>query len=575
MSESGLGTIIDPRGKQERRPFELAPRVTVKKLQQGRVLFYNNTKLEFCNYTAIFPRLKELFTDKEITDFIDYRETVRGKSTSELQKLAAKLSQEKPDAAIIALGDIGVTPATTILTIALERQGIPCVYITAGPGVKLARAVAFYRAGQLCMCPLEIYQGSSVEEIRKEVDRQFDSVLEMLTASGKKLESLSEVSFPLDQTPPAADGYLKVPEELAVESSEEKQREPGSYMEEFMEMAEHYHIGDGLPMVPVTKRRLKRMLEYCPFDPDQILAREIGPSGKDILVRHVAIAAVMAGCRPQHMPILITAMRAMANTRYNFLQSVTTSHPGGNLVLVSGPIAQEVGVHGGQGCLGPGFPANATIGRAVNLLILDVTRAVPGYCDLDCIASQAEFTYCFGEDSELSPWKTINEERFDKGTSCVYVLKAEPPHDIIDFLSQTGGDLLDTYVDSSTTLGSNNCYIPGNLMFVITPDHAWLLDRDGYDKNAIRRHIHERAHHQAPMVRDRGLRPVRPAGFDEMHPIPVTRSPEDIEIVVAGGRGGHSAVILPWGLHSEAIVEAISLPNGKAAKSVTEFRRTP
>jgi hypothetical protein len=304
-----------------------------------------------------------------------------------------------------------------------------------------------------------------------------------------------------------------------------------------------------------------------------VLAYEVGPTGKNITVKDVAIAAVMAGCKPEYMPILVTAFKALANPKYNLLQSVTTSHPGGNLVLVSGPIAQELGISGGQGCLGPGYQANATIGRAVNLVIINVCRSVPGVCDLDCIASQAEFTYCFAEDPALTPWNTINEERFDKDTTTVLVLKAEPPHDIIDFLSLNGGDLLDTITDCCTTLGSNNAYIPGNLILVLTPDHAKMLANAGYDKDKIREHIHLRAVNDVPMVRDRGLVPVRPAGFDKLHPMPVTRSPRDVEIVVAGGRGGHSGVILPWALHSEAIVEPIVLPNGKVAKSYREFKK--
>jgi hypothetical protein len=263
----------------------------------------------------------------------------------------------------------------------------------------------------------------------------------------------------------------------------------------------------------------------------------------------------------------------MANPKYNFLQSVTTSHPGGNLLLVSGPLAQELGIHGGQGCLGPGFTANMTIGRAVNLAIINVCRAVPGYADLACLSSSAELSYCFSEDPGMSPWPTINAEHYDSQTTTVFVLKAEPPHDIIDFLSLTAGDLLDTLVGSCTTLGSNNSFIPGPLVVVITRDHAWLLDREGWDKDKIREHIHARAHHEAPMVRGRGLVPVRPAGFNELHPIPVTRSPKDVEIVVAGGRGGHSAVILPWALHSEAIVEPVLLPNGKVPKSIADFQQ--
>jgi hypothetical protein len=115
--------------------------------------------------------------------------------------------------------------------------------------------------------------------------------------------------------------------------------------------------------------------------------------------------------------------------------------------------------------------------------------------------------------------------------------------------------------------------MPGNLILVLTPDHGQMLAEAGYDKDKIREHIHLRAVHDAPMVRNRGLVPVRPVDFEHRHPMPVTRSPKDVEIVVAGGRGGHSEVILPWALHSEAIVEPVVLPNGKVAKKIAEFKK--
>ena len=108
------------------------------------------------------------------------------------------------------------------------------------------------------------------------------------------------------------------------------------------------------------------MMEYCPFDEDLVLCDPSGPSGKVVTVKDVAIAAIMAGCKPNAMPVLVAAFKALNSKKYNLNQSVTTSHPGGNLVLVSGPIAQEIGISGKQGCQGPGWPANATIGRAVN-----------------------------------------------------------------------------------------------------------------------------------------------------------------------------------------------------------------
>lgn len=566
-----LSDLLDPRGTQERPVIKLAPRVSLEKLKNGKILFYDNTKLSFCNYGEAFVRIKQRFREMGISDFVDYRETVRGKDTKALEQYAAMLAKEKPDAAVVALGDMGTSPATCIVTIALEKLGIPSVYITAPPGGDLVEGVAVYRAGNLCLCKIDIYQASTKEEVSREIDLKWDYIIDSLTAGPEKLSKVAHIDFKMDIVPPAKNGLLPVTSSIKVE--EDRLYEPGCYMEEVMDYLDREHIGDGLPVIPPTQSRLDRMFGYCPFDPEMVLCREVGPTGKDITVEDVAIAAVMAGCKPQAMPILVTAFKALADPSYNLLQSVTTSHPGGNLVLVSGPIAQEIGISGKQGCLGPGYPENATIGRAVNLVILNVCRAVPGICDLDCIASQAEFTYCFAEEPSLAQWKMINEEHYNSKTTTVYVLKAEPQHDIIDFLSLNGHDLLDTITDSCTTLGSNNAYIPGPLVLVLTPDHGMMLKNAGYTKDMIREHIHLRAVHDVPMVRDRGLVPVRPPEFANKHPMPVTRTPKDVEIVVVGGRGGHSGVILPWALHSGSVVLPVSLPDGTVARSIGQFRR--
>jgi hypothetical protein len=566
-----LGDLLDPRGTQERPIIKLAPRVSLEKLKKGKVLFYDNTKLSFCNYGEVFVRIKERFREMGIGNFVDYRETVRGKDTKKLEEYAAMLAKEKPDAAVVALGDMGTSPATCIVTIALEKLGIPSVYITAPPGGDLVEGVAVYRAGNLCLCKIDIYQASTKEEVRHEIDIKWDYILDSLTAGPEKLSKVAHIDFKMDIVPPAQNGLLPVTDMIEVD--EDRLCEPGCYMEEIMDYLDREHIGDGLPVIPPTQSRLDRMFSYCPFDPEMVLCREVGPTGKDITIEDVAIAAVMAGCKPQAMPILVTAFKALADPSYNLLQSVTTSHPGGNLVLVSGPIAQEIGISGKQGCLGPGYPVNATIGRAVNLVILNVCRAVPGICDLDCIASQAEFTYCFAEEPALAQWKMINEEHYDSHTTTVYVLKAEPQHDIIDFLSLNGHDLLDTITASCTTLGSNNAYIPGPLVLVLTPDHGMMLKNAGYTKDMIREHIHLRAVHDVPMVRDRGLVPVRPPEFANKHPMPVTRSPKDVDMVVVGGRGGHSGVILPWALHSGSVVLPVALPDGTVARSIQQFKR--
>lgn len=565
-----FNSILDPRGYQERRKIQLAHRVSLEELKTGKILFYNNTKLGFCNYYTVFDRIKENLRKLGIENFVEYTETVRGKDAGKLKEYAKMLAEEKPSAAIVAFGDMGTSSSTTVLSIALEELGIPTVYMTAPPGTGITEGVGVYRAGHLCLCSVDIYQASTVEEIEAEVDKKWDYIIRSLTVNGKELEELAHIDFKMDKVPPREDGLLPVTEELVLEK--DKLAEPGAYLEEINDFFNQEHISDGLPIIPPTKARYEKMMEYCPFAEDTVLCSASGPSGKEVTVKDVAIAAIMAGCKPNAMPVLVAVFKALNSPLYNLNQSVTTSHPGGNMVIVSGPIAQEIGISGKQGCQGPGYPANATIGRAVNLVIMNIFRSVPGICDLDCIASQAEFTYCFAEEPELAQWNMINEDHYDKDTTTVYVLKAEPIHDIIDFLSLDGHDLLDTITHCCTTLGSNNAYMPGPLVVCLTPDHGMMMKKSGYTKEMIQEHIHTYVYHEVPMVQNRGLVPVRPDSFKNRHPMPVTRTPKDVEVVVIGGRGGHSGVILPWALHSEGIVEPVALPDGKIAKSIEEFK---
>ena len=568
---SMVHSILDPRGIQERPMITLAHRPSLEELKAGKILFYNNTKLGFCNYYTVFDRIKEHLREIGCDDskWVEYTETVRGKNAEKLAEYAAMLAKEQPVAAIVAFGDMGTSSSTTVLTIALEKLGIPAVYMTAPPGTAITEGVGVYRAGELCLCSVDIYQASTVEEVAEQVDLKWDYILAALTSNGERLKELAHIDFKMDKVAPAKDGLLP----FVPQYQEDLSLEPGAYLEEVMDYFNQEHISDGLPFVPPTKRRYQAMLEYCPWDENMKLVDPSGPSGKEITVKDVAIAAVMAGCKPQAMPVLVAAFQALNSPLYNFNQSVTTSHPGGNLCIVSGPIAQEIGISGKQGCQGPGWPANATIGRAINLVLMNVLRTVPGICDLDCIASQAEFTYCFAEEPSLAQWNMINEDRYDRETTTVYLLKAEPIHDIIDFLSLNGHDLLDTITACCTTLGSNNAYMPGPLIVCLTPDHAMMLKKAGYTKERIQEHIHQYVYHQTPMVNGRGLVPVRPKEWADRHPLPVTRSPKDVEVVTIGGRGGHSGVILPWALHSEGCVEALRLPDVNIAKSVEEFKK--
>ncbi|HEX2829796.1 MAG TPA: hypothetical protein VHP37_25845 [Burkholderiales bacterium] len=542
--------LLDPRGQLTLERVTLAPRLAPDALAAGTVLFYDNLKMDVGHYGALFPRIRHGLTNRGIARFIDHRETIRGKSPGGIAALAQKLADMKPAAAVIALADMGVSPAMVALTIALEKAGIPTACLTAQPGSALAVAHAHYRAGALCLIDLDVFPASEAGDVERQADACVERIVTALTQGASHADS-----YPIDREAAQDDGHLPVRHERS-----------GSDAEVY-DTFESLHIGDGLPIVAPTPERFERMREHCPFDVDDVIASGIGPSGTPIRVRDALVAAVMAGCRPHYVPIVLTALRALARPEYGLIQAVTTTFSGGHFVLASGPIAQQIGMHGGAGCLGPGFRANATIGRAVNLALLNVCRPVPGHADLACLSSPAEFTYCFAEDPRLSPWPTLNAERYDADTTCVMVLKAEAPHNVLDIGSTTGAALLETFIDCCTTLGSNNASNAGPLVLVLNPDHARILARDGYDKRRIRREVHAGARIPLERIRSRGI--VSVAAQDHSQGFQyVTRSPDDVQVVVAGGQGGHSAVLLPWALYSDAVFEVVRSSEGTPARSI-------
>jgi hypothetical protein len=260
------------------------------------------------------------------------------------------------------------------------------------------------------MASVDIMQFTSVENVAAEVDKKWDYIIGSLTTNGPELEKLAEIPFKMDKVAPAENGLLPLADKIVVDDA--KLVEPGCYMEEIMDFFNDEHICDGLPIIPPTKARYEKMMEYCPWDENTVLTDPTGPAGKGATVKDVAIAAIMAGCKPQAMPILVAAFKALNSPLYNLNQSLRrlTRRKHGPCVRPDRTGNRHLGK---QGCMGPGWPMNATIGRAVNLVVMNIFRSVPGICDLDCLASQAEFTYCFAEDPELAQWNMINEDRFD------------------------------------------------------------------------------------------------------------------------------------------------------------------
>ena len=160
---------------------------------------------------------------------------------------------------------------------------------------------------------------------------------------------------------------------------------------------------DGLPVIPPTESRVAAMLAGTSSDPLEVIGI-LPPRRGEATVHAIAVNAVMAGCVPEHMPVLIAAVGAIAHPEFNLSGVNATTHPVSLFLLVSGPIAADLGIHAGSGCFGPGFPANATLGRALRLIQLTVSGAWPGSGDRSTQATPAKLAFCATENLEVSPW---------------------------------------------------------------------------------------------------------------------------------------------------------------------------
>lgn len=285
----------------------------------------------------------------------------------------------------------------------------------------------------------------------------------------------------------------------------------------------------------------------------------------------------MAGCEPRLFPILLAAFEGIVDPAFNIASVNSTTHPCGVFVLVNGPLAAQAEIASGSGCFGPGFPSNATLGRAVRLVLLNVVGAWPGAGDRATQGSPAKFSFCAAENEAANPWGAYHLSRgFEATTSTVTVFGAEGPHNIQEHGANTGEGLLRTMAGAMGNAGSNNLFRGGHPVLVIGPEHAVTIAADGYDRAAIQRFIHEYARYPSRLL-DPWFRPeyrVRlPAGREdeadrEDLEYPILDAPEDLHIIVAGGAGKHSAWLPTFGNQTIPAIRAITSADGTPLASL-------
>lgn len=328
---------------------------------------------------------------------------------------------------------------------------------------------------------------------------------------------------------------------------------------------------DGLPIIPPTSERVSKLLKYTDRSPDEILG-VLSPRMGRATPKKIAVNSVMAGCLPQFMPLVQNSVESLANEKFNLPGINSTTHPVSVCVIMNGPVSREIDAGSGAGCLGPGNIANATIGRAIRLCLLNIAGAVPGIGDHATLGSPSKYSYAFAEAEDQSPWEALHCERgFSHDTSTTTVMAVESPQNVNDHRSKNAEELLDTIVHTASTAGSNNSHVPGEILLIMSPEHAKTILNDGWTKQDVKIYLHENSVVRSELA-DRGGRKIDNSLIvnGEVH---LTRSPDDVILVVAGGAGRHSMISHGFGTSSESVSKLISLKDGTPVQSVEDFKK--
>ncbi len=289
------------------------------------------------------------------------------------------------------------------------------------------------------------------------------------------------------------------------------------------------------------------MLEGTTRSADEVVAL-IPPNLVECTVEKVAVNAVMAGCRPEYLPVVLTAVEAICSDEFNMHGVLATTMSVGPVLVVNGPIAASIGMNSGINVLGHGNRANATIGRAVQLVIRNIGGGAPGGIDRATLGHVGKQGFCFAEDEDASPWNSLSEERgFDRTQSTVTAFCGEGPSLVIDQLSRSPESLTRSLAASLRTTISPRVVTGMDAMLVISPEHMARYRDAGWDRTRFLAELDEHLMFDTDeiIVGADGIEDGLPPGLAG-HRLPKFR-PGGLLVVHAGGSAGlFSAIIGGW-----------------------------
>ncbi len=311
-----------------------------------------------------------------------------------------------------------------------------------------------------------------------------------------------------------------------------------------------HDLTDGLPIVPPTEARVAAMTTYVErelgYTPNEVIGT-LAPKHGQATMQKIAANAVMAGCKPEYMPLLIACVKGVADPKFNLDAVQTSTHNTSPLPIVNGPLVKAIDLNYGYNHTGSRWQATSTIGRALQLCMINI-GGTPGSINIHTQGHIARFEHCIAENEDENPWQPLHVERgFAPDTSTVTLIPACPAAMIDDNGgSQTANELLRTIASSIAYVGNRNTNGEGQPLLILCPQHARLLANGGYSKAEVKRHVWEHARIPFGSIPRGNLTSfskkllAQTADGNPDFPVPIAEKPEDIVIVVMGGSGTHS-----------------------------------
>jgi len=279
-------------------------------------------------------------------------------------------------------------------------------------------------------------------------------------------------------------------------------------------------VTDGLPVVVPTRERVERAVAASGRRADEIVAR-VAPALGLATVEKIATNAVMAGCRPEYLPVVIAGVEALCDDAFGLVGVSGTTDAVAPVFIVNGPIRATLDINAAAGALGPGWRANATIGRALRLVWANLGGARPGVISMSTFGNPARYACCFGEHEEASPWEPLHVEHgFARDDSTIAAIAGEPLQIVVDAQSRRAEDVLATVAKSLAVIGSHRQTALGDTLVVMAPEHAATIGGDGWSKSRV----------QEFLWQETG---------------PKFRAPENLKVLVAGGTAGRFTALIP------------------------------